>query len=125
MPADSPAVLNAALQDIQSYLADCGQSLADFPPIPMPNYDALVHEQPQIIKEELCYDRDRQQATVQEGLPHLIEAQRQAYTAITDAMAAPAHEVRIACQVHSLAGRALKCVRWRHMSAFDSSSRAL
>ena len=99
LPADSPAVLNAALQDIQSYLADHGQSLADFPPMPLPTDDAPVHEQPQLIREELCYDRDRQQATLQEGLPRLNEAQRQAFAAITDAMAAPANEVRLACPV--------------------------
>jgi len=101
LPADNPAIINATLQDIQSYLADHGQSLADFPPMPLPNDDAPVHEQPQLIREELCYDKDRLHATVQEGLPLLNEVQRQAFPAITDAMDAPAHEVRTACPMQS------------------------
>ena len=45
LPADDPAVTKAALQDIQSYLADHGQSLADFAPMPLPTEGAPVHQQ--------------------------------------------------------------------------------
>ena len=87
LPADSPNVINAALQDIQRYLADHGQSLAEFPPMPLPVDEAPVHQQPQVIREECCYDRARLDRVVQDNLPCLTEAQRQVYDAITSAMA--------------------------------------
>ena len=65
LPADDPAVTNPALQEIQSYSADHGQSLAaDLPPMPLPADGAPVHQQPQVIREECCYDQARQQSVV-------------------------------------------------------------
>ena len=93
MPADGAAVINPALQDIQRYLADHGQSLADFPPMPLPADDAPMHQQPQVIREERCYDQAGLQRFIEDSLQSLNEAQRHVYDAVTGAMAAPGQEV--------------------------------
>ena len=116
LPADSPAVINAALQDIQSYLADHGRSLADFPPMPVPVDDVPVHQQPQLLREELCYDRAQLQTEVQEGLPRLNEAQRHVFDEVTAAMDAPANQVwltgsRQMCNMKSWLRMRVGCTR--------------
>lgn len=97
LPADTPAVINAALQDIQRYVADHGQSLADFPPMPLPVDEAPLHQQARVIREERCYDRARLDRFVQDSRPCLNDAQEQVFDAVTNAIAALAHEVWLAC----------------------------
>ena len=93
LQAAGPAAINAALQDIQSYLADHGQSLADFPPMLLPAEDVPVHQQPQLLWEKRSCDRAQLQTKLQESLPLLNDAQHHSFTEVTAAMDAPADQV--------------------------------
>lgn len=76
MPHDDFQVVNGALLDVQRHLLDHGKTLADYPPMPVPQEEiAGIMQQPRIIAEECSYDTALQQAQIDSALPQVNDGQ--------------------------------------------------